>query len=57
VAAERRNAGLTAEADAAVVVWDRLDGDLADLIGRCKRKGIQVCVLVPGRRDGAGREG
>jgi hypothetical protein len=42
----------TADADAAVVVWDRLDRDLADLLGRCKRKGIPVRVLVPGAPDG-----
>jgi hypothetical protein len=47
-AAQRRNADLVADADAAVVVWDRLDRDLADLLGRCKRKGIPVRVLVPG---------
>jgi hypothetical protein len=53
LAAERRNAGLAAEADAAVVVWDWLDRDLADLLGRCQRKGIPVRVLVPGRPDGS----
>jgi hypothetical protein len=36
LARERRNAGLVAEADAAVVVWGRIDRDLADLLGRCK---------------------
>jgi hypothetical protein len=51
LAAERRNAGLVAEADVAVVVWDRHDRDLVDLIGRCKWKGIPVRVLVHGRLD------
>lgn len=48
VAAERRNARMVADADAAVVVWDRIDPDLGDLLGRCKRKGIPVRVLAPG---------
>jgi hypothetical protein len=42
LAAGRRNAGLVADADAAVVVWDRVDRDLGDLLGRCRRKGIPV---------------
>jgi hypothetical protein len=49
LAAERRNAGLVAEADAAIVVGDRHNRDLRDLLGRCKRKGIPVRILVPGR--------
>jgi hypothetical protein len=57
LAAQRRNAGLVAEADAAVVVWDRADRDLGDLLGRCKRKGIPVRVLVPGRPDGSDSDG
>jgi hypothetical protein len=44
VAAGRRNAALVADADGAVVMWDRLDRDLADLLGRCRRK-------VSGRRS------
>jgi len=48
VAVERRNARMAADADAAVVVWDRIDPDLGDLLGRCKRKGIPVRVLAPG---------
>ena len=48
VAVERRNARMVADADAAVVVWDRIDPDLGDLLGRCKRKGIPVRVLAPG---------
>lgn len=46
VAAQRRNAGLVAEAD--VIVWDRTGRGLADLFGRCQRKGTPVRVLVPG---------
>jgi hypothetical protein len=53
VAAERRTAGLVAEADAEVVVWDRIDRDPADLLGRCRRKSIPVRVFVPGRPDEA----
>jgi hypothetical protein len=53
LAAERRNAGLVADADAAVVVWDRTDRDLGDLSGRCKRKGIPVRVPAPGAPDEA----
>jgi hypothetical protein len=53
VAAQKRNAGLVADADAAVVMWDRLDRHLADLLGRCKRKGIPVRVLTPGAPDDA----
>jgi hypothetical protein len=33
-----------------VVVWDRIDRDLADLLGRCKRKGIPVRTLEPLRQ-------
>ena len=58
VAAERRNARMVADADAAVVVWDRIDPDLGDLIGRCRRKGIPVRVLAPAdapRSGGGGR--
>jgi hypothetical protein len=50
-AAARRNADLAADADAVVVVWDRVDRDLGDLLGRCRRKGIPVRVLVSGRPD------
>jgi hypothetical protein len=57
LARERRNAALVAGADAAVVVWDRLDRDLGDLLGRCKRKGIPVRVLVPGRTDDSTADG
>ena len=58
VAVERRNARMVADADAAVVVWDRIDPDLGDLIGRCRRKGIPVRVLAPAdapRSGGGGR--
>ena len=48
VAVERRNARMVADADAVVVVWDRIDPDLGNLLGRCKRKEIPVRVLVPG---------
>jgi hypothetical protein len=63
LASQRRNADMVADADAAVVVWDRIDRDLADLLGRCRRKGIPVRVLVPGQPDrsdpdgSAGRDG
>jgi hypothetical protein len=63
VAVEKRNARMVADADAAVVVWDRTDRDLADLLGRCRRKGIPVRLLAPGRLEGsdpdrgAGRDG
>src|SRR5437868_3945074 len=48
LAAERRKAALVADVDAAVV-RDRVERDLADLLGRCRRKGIPVRVPVPGR--------
>ena len=54
LAADRRNARLVADADAAVVVWDRLDRDLGELLGRCKRKGIPLRVLVRGRSGDIG---
>jgi hypothetical protein len=41
MAAQRRNADLVADADAAVVVWDRIDRDLADLLGRRRRNGTR----------------
>jgi hypothetical protein len=56
-AAARRNADLAADADAAVVVWDRIDRDLGDLLGRCKRMGIPVRVLVPGGPDEVSADG
>jgi hypothetical protein len=54
LARQRRNAALVADADAAVVVWDRADRDLGDLLGRCRRKAVPVRVIVP---DGPGDAG
>jgi hypothetical protein len=45
-APERRNARMAADADAAVVVWDKLDRVVGDLLGRVVRKGIPYRVLV-----------
>ena len=39
---------MVARADAAVVVWDRCDAAVRDLLGRLKRKGVPVRVIVPG---------
>jgi hypothetical protein len=37
---------MAADADAAVVVWDKLDPTVGDLLGRVARKGIPYRVLV-----------
>jgi hypothetical protein len=51
-APERRNARMVADADAAVVVWDKVDAVVGDLLGRVIRKGIPYRGLVAGRYGG-----
>jgi hypothetical protein len=48
-AADRRNARMAADADAAVVVWDKVDTTVGDLLGRVVRKGIPYKVLIATR--------
>lgn len=46
-AAADRNARLVADADAAVIVWDRIDRQLEALIVKLRGKGVLVRVVTP----------